>query len=110
MQYAEILCMCIGKTLLTVKGREARFASTNEGFGIICEQIMYRKQLFLYLNISADNFTRNWVLFYLGFIQSVGVGWIYKIDRQYRRVGIPAVLAYNFGCFLAVLVPSVVGL
>ena len=53
---------------------------------------------------------RKWVLFYLGFVQSVGVGWIYKIDRQYRRVGAPAVLVYNFGCFLTVLIPSIVGL
>ena len=39
----------------------------------------------------------------------MGVGWIYKIDRQYRRVGVPAVLVFNIGCFLTVLVPSIVG-
>ncbi|XP_063684333.1 sodium- and chloride-dependent GABA transporter 1-like [Bolinopsis microptera] len=57
-----------------------------------------------------DHYMRRWVLFYLGFVQSVAVGWIYKIDRQYRRVGVPAVVVFNLGCFLSVLVPSIVGL
>ena len=52
---------------------------------------------------------RNWVLFYLGFLNCVAVGWFYKSDRQYRRVGKPAVLAYNIGCFMAVIVPTIVG-
>lgn len=57
-----------------------------------------------------DHYMRKWVLIYLAFVQSVAVGWIYKIDRQYRRVGAPAVIVYNIGCFLTVLVPAVVGI
>ena len=57
----------------------------------------------------SDHFVRNWVLFYLGFLNCIAVGWFYKCERQYRRVGKPAVLAYNIGCFMAVLVPTIVG-
>ena len=76
----------------------------------------------------------NWVLIYIGLLQvhpllscidvitlccmnsaillhpqCIGVGWLYKIERQYRRVGKVAVIWFDCGCFTAVLVPTVVG-
>ena len=43
-------------------------------------------------------------------LECFAVGWVYKIDRQYQKVGQVSVLIYNVGFFIALFLGTVLAI
>lgn len=63
----------------------------------------------IYLDI-IDNYLNNWGMVLIGTLECFAVGWVYKIDDQYKKVGRLSVLVYNIGFVFFLLFGTIVAL
>ncbi|XP_063675135.1 sodium-dependent dopamine transporter-like isoform X3 [Bolinopsis microptera] len=63
----------------------------------------------VYLDI-IDNYLNNWGMVLIGTLECFAVGWVYKIEDQYKQVGKLSVMVYNLGFVFFLLIGTIVAL
>lgn len=55
----------------------------------------------------VDRYINNWGMVLIGTLECFAVGWVYKIDQQYEKVGKLSVLIYNIGYLISLIVGAI---
>ena len=61
-------------------------------------------------NPPSPRYINTWGMVLIGMLECFAVGWVYKIDRQYQKVGQVSVLIYNVGFFIALFLGTVLAI